>query len=68
MGFDTIIANGRVVTATDTFTGDVAITNGKIEATGNSLPREIAARKCRHDYRRRGKICFPRRHRRAYPP
>jgi dihydropyrimidinase len=42
MGFDTIIANGRVVTATDTFTGDVAITNGKIEATGNSLPRENA--------------------------
>src|SRR3984957_15252575 len=42
MGFDTIIANGRVVTATDTFTGDVAITNGKIEAPGNSLPRENA--------------------------
>src|SRR5271154_6684286 len=44
MGFDTIIANGRVVTATDTFTGDVAITKGKIEALGNSLPRENAGK------------------------
>ncbi|MFZ1156964.1 MAG: amidohydrolase family protein, partial [Candidatus Sulfotelmatobacter sp.] len=44
MGFDTIIANGRVVTATDTFTGDVAITNGRIEATGNRLPRENAGK------------------------
>ncbi|HEY6337336.1 MAG TPA: amidohydrolase family protein, partial [Candidatus Sulfotelmatobacter sp.] len=44
MGFDTIIANGRVVTATDTFASDVAITRGKIEAIGQSLPRENASK------------------------
>src|SRR5881392_2288194 len=42
MGFDTIIANGRVVTVTDTYTSDVAITQGKITAIGQSLPRENA--------------------------
>src|SRR5258706_4970006 len=40
MGFDTIIANGRVVTATDTYTSDVAINTGKITAIGQNLPRE----------------------------
>ena len=40
MGFDTIIANGRVVTATDTYTSDVAINQGKITAIGQNLPRE----------------------------
>ena len=44
MAFDTIIANGRVVTATDTYSGDVAISNGKIEAVGKDLPRENATR------------------------
>src|SRR5271154_1746983 len=44
MSFDTIIANGRVATATDTFTGDVAISNGKIFALGQSLPRENAGK------------------------
>src|SRR5712692_7875818 len=44
MGFDTIIANGRVVTATDTYAADVAITDGKIAATGRDLPRQNAAR------------------------
>jgi dihydropyrimidinase len=43
MGFDTIIANGRVVTATDTYPGDVAISNGKVAAIGENLPRENAA-------------------------
>src|SRR6202161_2415204 len=42
MGFDTIIANGRMVTATDTFTGDIAITKGKIDAIGQTVPRENA--------------------------
>jgi dihydropyrimidinase len=37
MGFDTIIKNGSVVTATDTYTADVAITNGKISAIGADL-------------------------------
>src|SRR2546422_8790717 len=44
MGFDAIIANGRVVTATDTYTADVAITDGKIAAIGRDLPRQNAAR------------------------
>ena len=44
MGFDTIITNGRVVTATDTYTSDIAITNGKIAALGQSLPRENASK------------------------
>jgi dihydropyrimidinase len=40
MSFDTIIANGRVVTATDTYNADVAIANGKIAAFGQNLPRD----------------------------
>ena len=32
MAFDTIIANGRLVTATDTYSADLAICGGKIEA------------------------------------
>src|ERR1700684_4485988 len=42
MGFDTIIVNGRVATATDTYSSDVAINDGKISALGQSLPRENA--------------------------
>src|SRR5246500_1936514 len=42
MAFDTIIANGRVVTATDTYASDVAISNGKITAIGQNLPRDNA--------------------------
>jgi dihydropyrimidinase len=44
MAFDTIITNGRVVTATDTFDSDVAVNGGKIAAIGENLPRENAAR------------------------
>src|SRR5579864_1067049 len=40
MGFDTIIRNGSVVTATDTYTADVAISNGKITAIGIDLPAQ----------------------------
>jgi dihydropyrimidinase len=40
MGFDTIIKNGTVVTATDTYVADIAIADGKIVAIGDSLPRE----------------------------
>ena len=39
MGFDTLIVNGRVVTATDTYPADIAISGGKIEAIGKGLPR-----------------------------
>jgi dihydropyrimidinase len=42
MGFDTIIVNGRVVTATDTYSSDIAINGGKIEAIGKALSRENA--------------------------
>jgi dihydropyrimidinase len=37
MSFDTIIRNGSVVTATDTYIADVAIANGKIAAIGAGL-------------------------------
>ena len=42
MSFDTIIRNGSVVTATDTYVADVAITNGKIAAIGTNLPTQNA--------------------------
>src|ERR1700723_1156891 len=44
MGFDTLIVNGRVATATDTYTSDVAITDGKISAVGQTPPREKAGK------------------------
>src|SRR5208337_1714929 len=44
MGFDTIIGNGSVVTATDTYVADVAITDGRIAAIGKDFPRENAAK------------------------
>src|SRR5438105_3184039 len=44
MGFDTIIANGKVVTATYTYLADIAISAGKIEVVGQNLPRQNAAR------------------------
>jgi dihydropyrimidinase len=40
MAFDTLITNGTVVTATDTYKSDVAISGGKIVAIGAELPRE----------------------------
>lgn len=44
MGFDTIITNGTVVTATDTYAADVGISGGKVVAVGNELPRENTRR------------------------
>ncbi len=44
MAFDTIITNGRVVTATDTYSGDIAIRDGKIAAVGQLLPRDNAGK------------------------
>jgi dihydropyrimidinase len=38
MRFDTVIRNGTIVTATDTFVSDVGILNGKISAIGLDLP------------------------------
>ena len=40
MAFDSIIVGGTVVTATDTYVADVAISGGKIFAIGKDLPRE----------------------------
>ncbi len=44
MGFDTIIVGGSVVTATDTYVADVAITDGKVAAIGKDLPRDNATK------------------------
>jgi dihydropyrimidinase len=44
MGWDSIITDGTVVTATDTYAADVAIRDGKIVALANDLPRENAKR------------------------
>src|SRR5215813_13444765 len=44
MAFDTLIVNGAVVTATDTYSADVAISDGKITAIGQGLPRENTTR------------------------
>src|SRR6516225_6709254 len=44
MTFDTLIVNRRVVTATDTYAGDIAINKGKIVAIGQGLPRQGATR------------------------
>jgi dihydropyrimidinase len=40
MRFDTVIRNGTVVTATDTYLADVAILGGRIVAIGTGLPIE----------------------------
>src|SRR5215470_13213681 len=37
--FDTLIVNGTVATATDTFIADVGIAGGKVIAIGAELPR-----------------------------
>ncbi len=42
MRFDTVIRNGTVVTATDTYASDVGIVDGRIAAIGRDLPRENA--------------------------
>src|ERR1700758_4479323 len=44
MSFDTIIRKGSVVTATDTYLADVAISNGKIAAIGADLPAQNSDR------------------------
>ncbi len=42
MGFDLIIRNGTVVTASDSYNADVAVQDGKIVAIGAGLPAENA--------------------------
>ena len=46
MRFDTIIRNGTVVTATDTYRSDIGIEGDKIVAIAQTLnPREFHARR-----------------------
>ena len=44
MGFDTLIVNGTIATATDTYAADVAISEGRVTAIGQTLPRENVKR------------------------
>src|SRR3954466_8455759 len=44
MRFDTLIVNGTVATASDTFQADIGIEGGKITAIGKSLPQNNAAK------------------------
>jgi dihydropyrimidinase len=44
VSFDTIIKNGSVVTATDTYKADVAIAGGKIAGIGTDLPVNNASK------------------------
>ena len=43
MRFDTIIRNGTIVTATDTYAADVGITGDKITAIAAQLPSKMQA-------------------------
>jgi len=40
MSFDTIIANGTIATAVDTYKADIGISDGRISAIAETLPRE----------------------------
>jgi dihydropyrimidinase len=55
MSFDTIIRNGSVVTATDTYLADIAIANGKIAAIGKDLPTQNSS----HVLDAGGKLVLP---------
>jgi len=44
MRFDTLIVNGTVATASDTFQADIGIEHGKIIVIGKSLPKDNAAK------------------------
>jgi dihydropyrimidinase len=44
MRFDTVIRNGTIVTATDTYAADIGIAGGRISAIGAGLPVENAQR------------------------
>jgi dihydropyrimidinase len=55
MSFDTIIRNGSVVTATDTYLADIAIADGKIAAIGKDLPTQNSS----HVLDAAGKLVLP---------
>jgi len=43
MRFDTVVRNGTIVTATDTYPSDIGICNGRIAAIANNLSSEFAS-------------------------
>src|SRR6201993_3033995 len=55
MSFDTIIANGTIATAVDTYNADIGISDGKIAAIAASLPREQG----KNTIDAKGKYVFP---------
>ncbi|MGD0697201.1 MAG: dihydropyrimidinase [Terriglobia bacterium] len=55
MNFDTIIKNGIVATAVDTFPADIGISNGKVVAIGQALPAESA----KQSFDAKGNYVFP---------
>ena len=55
MSFDTIIRNGSVVTATDTYLADIAIADGKVAAIGKDLPTQNSS----HVLDAAGKLVLP---------
>src|SRR5260221_7314346 len=59
MGFDTIIRNGSVVTATDTYTADIAIADGKIIAVGTDLSSSSAGQNATKTLDASGKLVLP---------
>src|SRR3984957_4079807 len=44
MRFDTIIRNGTIVTASDTYTADIGVNGDKVSAIATQLPSETAGR------------------------
>ena len=44
MRFDSIIRNGTIVTATDTYVSDIGVDNGRITAVAQSLPVDGASK------------------------
>ena len=44
MRFDTVVKNGTVVTATDTYVSDIGLDRGKITAIAQALPLEGASK------------------------
>ncbi len=59
MGFDTIIKNGTVVTATDTYRADVAIADGKIAAIGADLESSGVGQSSAKIFDGAGKLVLP---------
>ncbi len=55
MAFDVLITNGTIVTAADTYKADIGISDGKIVAIGDKLPRDRA----RREIDAGGRLVFP---------